>query len=86
MTATAIPTEPTPEPLQHAWYFYDGDGNMVKGIVHSTVTFYPGRHYNKEVTTAGTKVQKFYFAIGQTIAVRTLQNSADFQIRNSLFP
>jgi RHS repeat-associated protein len=77
MTATLIPTEPTPEPLQHAWYFYDGDGNMVKGIINSITTYYPGRYYNKEVTTAGTKVQKFYFALGMTIAIRTIQSGTD---------
>ncbi|MHC1781891.1 MAG: RHS repeat-associated core domain-containing protein [Anaerolineaceae bacterium] len=46
---------------------------MVKGIVNpSATTYYPGRHYNLEVTAAGEKVQKFYFAGGATIAVRTV--------------
>jgi RHS repeat-associated protein len=62
---------------QTTQFIYDGDGIMVKGVVNSTTTFYPGRHYNKEVTSTATKVQKFYFVLGQTIAVRTLQNETD---------
>jgi YD repeat-containing protein len=65
-TVVPIPTEPSPEALQHAWYFYDGDGNMVKGIVNNTTTYYPNRLFNKEVTATGTRVlegrsiRKFY--------------------------
>ncbi|MHC1784925.1 MAG: discoidin domain-containing protein [Anaerolineaceae bacterium] len=65
-TVTTYPTEPTPEPLQHAWYLYNGDGTMVKGIVNSTSTYYPGRHYNLEVNGTTEKAQKFYFAGGAT--------------------
>jgi len=34
----SVPTEPAPEPLEHARYWYDGDGMMVKGQVNDTVT------------------------------------------------
>ena len=81
-TATTIPTEPTPEPLQSAKYVYDGDGNMVKAIVNSTLgntttTYYPGRHYNVEVKNGMQKVQKYYSAGSTIIAVRTVVNGTD---------
>jgi hypothetical protein len=52
-TATAVPTEATPEPLLNAKYVYDGDGNMVTRSAQSesvetstlnttTTTYYPG--------------------------------------------
>jgi RHS repeat-associated protein len=34
-------------------------------------------HFNKEVASGGTKVQKFYFAGTMTVAVRTLENGTD---------
>jgi RHS repeat-associated protein len=81
-TATTIPTETTPEPLQSAKYVYDGDGNMVKAIVNSTLgntttTYYPGRHYNVEVKNGTQKVQKYYSAGSTVIAVRTVVNGTD---------
>jgi len=71
-TPTATPTTvpPTPVPL-NAVYTYDGDGNMVKSVVNNVTTYYPGRHYNKEVNGTTERTQKFYQAAGQTIAVRT---------------
>jgi RHS repeat-associated protein len=77
VTPTPIPSEPAPQGLQSAQYSYDGDGTMVRGIVNGTITFYPGRHFNKEVAAGGTKVQKFYFAGTMTIAIRTLENGTD---------
>ncbi|MHC1781887.1 MAG: hypothetical protein AB9891_03805 [Anaerolineaceae bacterium] len=50
---------------------------MVKGIVNTTTIYYPGRHYNLEVTAAGEKAQKFFFAGGVTIAVRTVVGEED---------
>ncbi|MHC1783618.1 MAG: hypothetical protein AB9891_12840 [Anaerolineaceae bacterium] len=94
-TVTTYPTEPTPEPLQHAWLRLRGwspgcmseansnlaplseaiRGTMVKGVVNNTTTYYPGRHYNLEVTAAGEKAQKFYFAGGATFsAFRSLHS------------
>ncbi len=49
----------------------------MRGTVNGVTTFYPGRHYNKEVSPGATKIQKFYFAGTVTIAVRTLTDSAD---------
>jgi hypothetical protein len=53
------------------------DFKILKDNINGTTTYYPGRHNNKEVITSGTKVQKFYFAIGMTIAVRSVQNNTD---------
>jgi hypothetical protein len=59
---------------------------MVKGIVNSTTTYYPGRHLNKEVSSVGTKVQKFYFAAGMTLAVRSIAGPiADFNFETQTF-
>ena len=44
---------------------------------HDRVTYYPARHYNWEMDATGDRVQKFYNAGGQTIAVRTLANGTD---------
>ncbi len=44
---------------------------MVKSVVNGVTTYYPGRHYNKEVNGTTERTQKFYQAAGQTIAVRT---------------
>jgi len=71
------PTEPAPDPLEHARYWYDGDGMMVKGQVNGTVTYYPGRHYNKEVKESAVTTKKFYAAAGQTVAVRSVQEAQD---------
>jgi hypothetical protein len=40
-----VPTEPLPAPLEHAYYIYDGDGNLVKSIVNDTVTYFVGKYY-----------------------------------------
>jgi len=71
------PTEPAPDPLEHARYWYDGDGMMVKGQVNGTVTYYPGRHYNKEVKESAVTTKKFYAAAGQMVAVRSVQEAQD---------
>lgn len=42
---------------------------MVKGIINTTTTFYPGRHYNLELTGTGDKARKFYFVGMMTITV-----------------
>jgi RHS repeat-associated protein len=63
--------------LTGAQYAYDGDGTLMRGTVNGTTTFYPGRHYNKEITNNVLKIQKFYFAGTLTIAVRTLENGTD---------
>lgn len=37
-------------------------GRMMRGTINGLAIFYPGRHYNKEVSPGATKIQKFYFA------------------------
>jgi hypothetical protein len=59
---TAIPTEEAPEPLQSTKYLYDGDGNMVKSVVnstlgHTTTNYYSGKHYSVEEKGGVLKVQ-----------------------------
>ena len=81
-TLTAIPTEEAPEPLQSAKYFYDGDGNLVKSVVNSTLgntttTYFPGKHYSVEEKNGALKVQKHYTAGSTIIAVRTVTAEAD---------
>ena len=81
-TLTVIPTEEAPEPLQSAKYFYDGDGNLVKSVVNSTMgntttTYYPGKHYSVEEKNGALKVQKHYAAGSTIIAVRTITAEAD---------
>jgi hypothetical protein len=43
--AIAVPTEPTPEPLQNATYTYDGDGNLVKSVINGKSTYLLGKQY-----------------------------------------
>jgi RHS repeat-associated protein len=79
---TAIPTEEAPEPLQSANYLYDGDGNLVKSVVnstlgHTTTTYFPGKHYSVEEKGGALKVQKHYAAGSTIIAVRTVTAEAD---------
>ncbi|KPL71982.1 hypothetical protein ADN00_15875 [Ornatilinea apprima] len=64
-----LTTTTTPETGQ-ASYLYDGDGNLARGIVNGVVTFYPGRHYNREVDDANGTVKKFYTLGRATVAVR----------------
>jgi RHS repeat-associated protein len=63
--------------IWQASYLYDGDGNLARGIVNGVVTFYPGRHYNREVDGANVTVKKFYTLGSSTIAVRTVKGSND---------
>jgi hypothetical protein len=81
-TLTAILTEEAPEPLQSAKYLYDGDGNLVKSVVnstlgHTTTNYYPGKHYSVEEKGGALKVQKHYAAGSTIIAVRTVTAEAD---------
>jgi RHS repeat-associated protein len=78
-TPTSTPTlTPTATPVTgQASYLYDGDGNLARGIVNGVVTFYPGRHYNREVDGATVTVKKFYTLGSSTVAVRTVQGSND---------
>ncbi len=76
-TSAPLPPEPAPQTLTGAQYTYDGDGTLMRGTLNGTTTFYPGRHYNKEIAPGGVKVQKFYFAGAVTIAVRTLGDGTD---------
>jgi RHS repeat-associated protein len=81
-TLTPIPTEEAPVPLQSATYLYDGDGNLVKSVVnstlgHTTTTNFPGNHYSVEKKGGALKVQKHYTAGSTIIAVRTVTAEAD---------
>ena len=58
-------------------HIYDNDGNLARGIVNGVMTFYPGRHYNREVDGANVTVKKFYTLGSSTVAVRTVQGSND---------
>jgi hypothetical protein len=81
-TLTAIPTEETPEPLQNAKYLYDGEGNLVKSVVnstlgHTTTNYYPGKHYSVEEKSGALTVQKHYAAGSTIVAGRTITAEAD---------
>ena len=76
-STTPIPAETPPPPLQEAAYTYDGDGNMVKGVVNGVETYYPGRHYNEEVDGSTSTVKKFYAMGSTTVAVRTVTGTED---------
>jgi RHS repeat-associated protein len=54
-----------------AFYWYDGDGTMVKSQVNGVVTYYAGRHYHKEISDTGETIRKFYTAGSAQIAMRT---------------
>ncbi len=72
-TQTATPTaSPTPAsgPVQ-AYYWYDGDGTMVKSDVDGVVTYYAGRHYHKVVDGQEETIRKFYTAGSAQIAMRS---------------
>ena len=54
-----------------AFYWYDGDGTLVKSEVNGVVTYYAGRHYHKVVNEQDETIRKFYTAGSAQIAVRT---------------
>jgi len=72
------------ETLEAAYYWYDGDGrglctpeprsgergNMVKSEVNGVVTYYVGKHYEKQVDGVTEKEIKYYTANRQTLAMR----------------
>jgi hypothetical protein len=56
--------------LQNASYIYDGDGNMVKGTVNGTVTYYPSCQYLDVFPSGGGETVQKYYAVGsQMVAV-----------------
>ena len=75
-TATPSPTAtftltPTPSvPNGNVEYIYDGDGNLVKSIIGSVTTYYPGSSYEKRVEGVSETVLKYYFAGSVRIAMR----------------
>ena len=77
-SCVALTIAPIPTPVTgQASYLYDGNGNLARGIINGVVTFYPGRHYNREVDGAAVTVKKFYTLGSTTVAVRTVQGSND---------
>ncbi len=76
-TTAGVPTEPPPAPLEHAYYVYDGDGNLVKSIVNETETYFVGKYYTREVNGSSTVVKKYYTAGAKTIAMRIIEGSTN---------
>lgn len=58
------------ETLEAAYYWYDGDGNMVKNEVNGIVTYYIGKHYEKTVQGSQQNERKYYFVGANRIAIR----------------
>ena len=62
---------PTPAPqVTSITYTYDGDGNMVKSVMGDVVTYYIGKHYEKQVRGNQQNERKYYFAGANRIAMR----------------
>jgi hypothetical protein len=76
-TTAGVPTEPPPAPLEHAYYIYDGDGNLVKSIVNDTVTYFVGKYYQKQVVGTEITCKKTYMVGSKQIAVRTITGSTN---------
>jgi hypothetical protein len=83
-TATGIPTEGMPEPLQNATYIYDGDSNLVKSVINGKSTYYLGkpqqnwgRLYQKKIDGTTTTIQKYYSSGAAQIAMRTIVGTTD---------
>lgn len=71
------PTEAAAEPLQNAYYVYDGDGNLVKSIINGKSTYYLGKLYQKKIDGTEETIQKYYSSGSAQIAVRTVQGEED---------
>ena len=76
-TTAGVPTEPPPAPLEHAYYIYDGDGNLVKSIVNDTVTYFVGKYYQKQVVGTEITYKKTYMAGSKQIAMRTIEGNTN---------
>ncbi len=70
-------TEAAPEPLQNAYYTYDGDGNMVKSVINGKSTYYLGKLYQKKIDGTSEAIQKYYSSGAAQIAVRTVSGETD---------
>ena len=62
-TATATPQS------GEITYTYDGDGNLVKSVIGSVTTYYPGAHYEKRVAGQTESIFKYYFAGTTSLAI-----------------
>jgi len=75
------------ETLEAAYYWYDGDGrglcipeprsgergNMVKSEINGVVTYYVGKHYEKQVDGVTEALHKYYTARTNRLAMRAPQ-------------
>jgi hypothetical protein len=50
---------------------------VTSSLGNTTTTYYPGKHYSKEVKNGTEKVQKYYAAAGTLIAMRTISGGTD---------
>ncbi len=73
-TATPSPTATstaTPTPQGGiAFYFYDGDGNMVKSVIDEVTTYYPSAAYQVKTDGTYTNTRKYYSFNGAVVAIR----------------
>ena len=75
-TNTPTPTEtptPTGTPIQpdgEAYYFYDGNGTMVKSVIDDVVTYYPSGAYQVKTNGGLTNTRKYYSFGSATVAMR----------------
>jgi len=75
-TATGVPTEPAPEPLQSAYYMYEGD-NLVKSIINGKSTYYLGKLFQKKIDGTEETIMKYYSSGSAQIAMRSIQGESD---------
>ncbi|MRR30757.1 RHS repeat-associated core domain-containing protein, partial [bacterium] len=69
-TPTPTPTATSTPPVTGITYTYDGDGNMVKSEINGVVTYYVGKHYEKQIDGVTEKEIKYYTAGSNRLAMR----------------
>jgi len=83
-TPTPTPTATSTPPVTGITYAYDGDGrglcipeplsgergNMVKSGINGIITYYVGKHYEKQVDGVTEALHKYYTANGLTLAMQ----------------
>jgi len=72
-TPTPTPTTTPTPPVTSITYAYDGDGNMVKSEINGAVTYYVGKHYEKQMDGVTEKEIKYYTAGTNRLAMRAPQ-------------
>ncbi|MEN6436470.1 MAG: hypothetical protein ABFD58_11735 [Anaerolineaceae bacterium] len=61
-----MPTEQPPAPLEHEYYVYDGDGNLVKSIVNYAATLFYGEVLPEAGHREGDNLQEDVYGGQQT--------------------